>query len=191
MSIVLRKPRGAALESHLKGTAQRWLAAQGLMPFEEFQVSWGIVDVVGIKVDVDQVIERVGARQVDPIGDYRTVVVLRSIPLSSSRRSTSLEQLQHVHGEALGESVTERIVQKLVRKRMIQRTSDGRYVRTLAQKSFHEELICIELKLSRVDEALAQARRHQVIAARSYVGLPAAAAERVAFSPKRQEFEDC
>jgi hypothetical protein len=54
---------------------------------------------------------------------------------------------------------------------------------------YHEQLVVVELKLRRVDEALAQARRHKAITAESYVGMPAVTAERVAASEQRAEFK--
>lgn len=189
MSIIPRRPRSAALEAHLNGTVHRWLAANGAMPFDEVTTSWGIVDVVGIRANVDRVIERLAAGQHETIGDFRSVLVLLEIPRVSARKACSLEELKERFGQLIGVGEVERIVAKLIRKRMVKKLESGRLIRELENAAYHDELICVELKLSRIDDVVAQARRHRVAATSSFVGLPAEVAERVAFSSRRAEFE--
>lgn len=188
MSIILRRPRGSALEAHLGGTVHRWLAANGFVPFDEVSTSWGIVDVVGIRADLDRVLKRLDQRQEEIIGDFRSVLILLEIPKESARKGCTLAELKTRFGELLGNAEIERIVSKLIRKRMVVENVSGRLVRRLENVAYHEELICVELKLNRIDEVIAQARRHRVAATRSYVGLPSDVAERVS-SSRREDFE--
>jgi hypothetical protein len=189
MPIILRKSRRPDLESHLKGAVHRWLASCGYLPFEEVRTSWGIVDIVGIRINLEKVLERVRAGYKDSIGDFRTVLVLLAVPTERSRNSISREKLDAEFGELLGKHALDRIINKLLRKRMIALTPSKRLVRMILDLPYHDELVCIELKLSRIDEVIAQACRHKVAATSSYVGLPQDVAERIS-TTRRLKFQE-
>jgi hypothetical protein len=189
MPIVLRRSHRADLESHLKGSVHRWLASSGLVPFEEVTTSWGIVDVLGIRANVGNVMERLRAGHNQPIGDFRSILILLFIPTEKSRRSVSRTELHVEFGELLGAATVDRIVEKLIRKRMVAHTAGRRLFRVIDTLPYHDELVCVELKLSRIDDVLAQARRHRVAATSSFVGLPQEVAEKVAAS-RKGDFKD-
>jgi hypothetical protein len=54
----------------------------------------------------------------------------------------------------------------------------------------HQNLIAIELKLNRINEALEQARRHTVFATESYVAMPSDVATRVTSRAAFSDFAD-
>lgn len=189
MAIILRRSHGAALESHLKGAARRWLASNGYYPFEEVTTSWGIVDLMGIRVNIDRVLQRVRAGHREVVGDFRSVLVLLSIPTEKSRRSVSIADLNQKYAELMGAPVIGRIIERLTRKRMVGINASGGLFRIIDSLPIHDELVCIELKLNRIDEVLTQARRHRVAATGSFVGLPSPLAEKVAVSSRKGEFQ--
>jgi hypothetical protein len=189
MPLVIKRGNSAALESHLSGVVQRWVSSLGYIPIEEFSSPWGIADVVGIRPNIDRMLQRIRERHEEAIGDLRSILVLLAIPTMGSKRTVSLEELVAQYGELIGREVIERIVLKLSRKKIIGGTTQGRLYRIINWLPYHEEIISVELKLARVEEAIAQASRHKVITPNSYVGLPSDLAERLTFSQRRSDFE--
>jgi hypothetical protein len=53
-----------------------------------------------------------------------------------------------------------------------------------------KRIVAVELKLSRVSEALSQAKAHRQIADEVYIGLPMSLAERVAQGSRRDQFRE-
>ncbi len=179
--------KAADLEAHLAGTVLRWLCEQGLLvQMEEFVTPWGVADVLGIRFNLDRVQARIAAGHLDPVTDTHAMQLLISLPTGGKpkRISDVARKFEPLFGPAL----FERVVRNLTRKRFI--VQDGAsLVRCTDWMPYHEQLVAVELKLRRVDEALAQARRHKAITPESYVGMPAVIAERVAFTDRRAEFE--
>jgi hypothetical protein len=179
--------KAADLEAHLAGTVLRWLCEQGLLvQMEEFVTPWGVADVLGIRFSIDRVQARIAAGHLDPVGDAHAVQLLLSLPTGGKSRRIS--DVARKFEPLFGPALFERAVRNLMRKKFV--VQDGvSLVRRTDWMPYHEQLVAVELKLRRVDEALAQARRHKAITAESYVGMPAVIAERVAFTERRADFE--
>jgi hypothetical protein len=180
--------KAADLEAHLAGTVLRWLCEQGLLvQMEEFVTPWGVADLLGIRFNVDRVQARVAAGHLDPVSDAHAMQLLLSLPTGG--KSKRISDVARKFVPLFGSALFERAVRNLIRKRFVV-PKGALLVRRTEWMPFHEQLVAVELKLRRVDEALAQARRHKAITAESYVGMPAVIAERVAFTERRSEFED-
>lgn len=178
--------KAADLEAHLAGTVLLWLGEQGLVQVTEFVTPWGVADVLAIRPNVSRVNERISAGQLEPVTDVHAMELLLSLPTGDKPKRTSDVARKFV--PLLGPVLFERAVRNLVRKRFL--IQDGTsLVRRTDWMPYHDQLVAVELKLRRIDEALAQARRHKAITAESYVGMPAVIAERVAFTDRRSEFE--
>jgi hypothetical protein len=179
--------KSADLEAHLAGTALRWLCDQGmLVQMKEFVTPWGVADVLGLRFNIDRVNARIMAGHLDPVGDPHAMQLLLSLPAGG--KSKRIADVERKFGPLFGPDLFERAVRNLIRKRFVVQEGTS-LVRRTDWMPYHEQLIAVELKLRRADEALAQARRHKAITAESYVGMPAVIAERVAFSERRSDFE--
>jgi hypothetical protein len=175
------------LEAHLVGTVLCWLSDQGLIVhMEEFVTPWGVADLLGIRFDIDRVKARIAAGHLDPVGDTHAMQLLLSLPPGG--KSKRISELARKFEPLLGPELFARAVRNLIRKRFVVQEG-AMLVRRIDWMPYHEQLVAVELKLRRVDEALAQARRHKAITAESYVGMPAVIAERVAFTERRADFE--
>lgn len=179
--------KAADLESHLAGTVLRWLAEQGLLvQMEEFVTPWGVADVLGIRPNLDRVQQRIAAKHLDAVSDVHAMQFLLSLPIGGKPRRIS--DAARKFEPLFGPDLFERTVKNLIRKRFVVQEGAS-LIRHTEWMPYHEQLVAVELKMRRVDEALAQARRHKAITAESYVGMPAVVAERVAFTEKRADFE--
>lgn len=178
--------KAADLEAHLAGTVLRWLGDAGLVQVEEFVTPWGVADMLGIRPNLDRVQARIAAGHLEPVGDTHAVQLLLSLPAGGKPRRIS--DVARKFEPFLGPALFERAVRNLIRKRFVIKEGAA-LVRRTDWMPYHEQLVAVELKLRRVDEALAQARRHKAITAESYVGMPAIIAERIAFTERRSEFE--
>lgn len=176
----------ADLEAHLAGAVLCWLGGQGMEQMEEFVTPWGVADVLGIRFNIDRVRARIAAGHLDPVGDAHAMHLLLSLPTGG--RPKRLSDVARKFEPLLGAVLFERAVRNLMRKRFVVQEGAS-LVRRTDWMPYHEQLVAVELKLRRVDEALAQARRHKAITAESYVGMPAVIAERVAFTERRADFE--
>lgn len=179
--------KAADLEAHLAGTVLRWLGDQGLIQMEEFVTPWGVADVLGLQFNLNRVQQRILAGHLEAIGDVHAMQLLLSLPANGKPKRIS--DLARKFEPLLGPSLFARAVRNLVRKKFVVKDSSSALIRCVEWIPYHERLVAIELKLRRVDEALAQARRHKAITSETYVGLPAIVAERVAFTEKRAAFE--
>ncbi len=179
--------RAADLESHLAGTVLRWLGEQGLVQLSEFVTPWGVADVLAIRPNLDRVNARIEAGHLDAVIDAHAMQLLLSLPAGAKAKRIS--DLARKFEPLLGQALFERAVRSLMRKRFV--IQDGLSLRRRVDwLPYHERLVAVELKLRRIDEAVAQARRNKAITAESYVALPAIIAERVAFTERRLGFEE-
>lgn len=178
--------KAADLEAHLAGTVLLWLGEQGMMQVTEFVTPWGVADVLGIRPNIDRVKARIAAKHLDPVSDAHAMQLLLSLPADGKPKR--LADIARKFEPLLGPDLFERAVRNLIRKRFIVHEGAS-LIRRTEWMPYHEQLIAIELKLRRVEEALAQARRHKAITVDSYVGMPAVIAEKVAFTERRSEFE--
>ncbi len=176
------------MESQLLSPVRQWLAQQGFVTIHEFQTPWGISDLVGLRPNLRKVEERVSAGHMEVIGDMQAAMVLLAIPTAESHRSVSTAELKAELGYLLSEIKIDKLLERLRRKKLVAVNGANRLVRNTPWLPYHEQLVSVELKLSRVDEALAQAARHRVITSFSYVALPEGTARKVVESSKIDAF---
>jgi hypothetical protein len=188
MSVIVKRSRLPRLETQLLSPVRRWLESEGYITVDEFQTPWGITDLLGLKYNLDMVFDRIANKQLAPIGDLQSVMVFLLMPPASSRHSLTEEELFKELGYLMGEPKLRAIVASLRRKKLITISSSGRFTRAAPWLPYHERMVSVELKLSRVDEAIAQAKRHRVITPFSYVALPESVAEKAAVDSRSTDF---
>ena len=178
------------VEREMVGPADKWLRDQGLMTKKEFHTPWGICDLVGVALAQQRVGQRLRLGQKHPIGPVLRVDILNRIRGVATGRVTTVRSLEREYRELLSPSEIRKEIARLEENRFIQIGRRGSLQRIDGWAPLHKRIIALELKLTRVDDALAQAVSHFGFAQESFVGLPARLAERVANSNRIEIFRN-
>lgn len=181
---------GFRTEREMSDSAQEWLAALGLMVKQEFYTPWGICDFVGVSFDGARVKERLNLGQRRPIGPPIRIHILSHIPDSSTQRSISIARLETRFSRLLTPPELRIELERLEVGKFIRRPGKERVQKLNGWAPLHKRIVALELKISRVEEALNQARAHLCFADESYVGFPIDRAERLASSKRMSRFEE-
>lgn len=176
-------------EREMSTPARQWLSAQGMMVKEEFTVPWGICDLVAVSLDEKRVRERLCLGQKSAIGPLLRVEILNAIPEIETDRSKIVRTIVSSYKGVLRASQVRGEIEKLIAGKFVMEGTRGAIQRVNGWMPLHRRTVALELKLSRVQDALAQAASHQVFAEESYVGLPLILAERTAASPRAAAFQ--
>lgn len=167
------------LESQMMLPAARWLEAEGMVVKNEFITPWGKCDLVGAKFNRQHVEHRLSLRQFKKVSSITRAALLLQIPEVESHKSTSLKRLVDVCSQAIPPDVIETELAKLISDHFVVSNSRGRLQKKNGWLPLQERLVAIELKLSRIEEAMAQALNNLGFADESYVALPTEVARRV------------
>lgn len=190
MGITIRRAKKELrYETELAPSVWKWLNAQGAYPVDEFEAPWGITDFFGIRPNLDKSLQRVASGQIASVGNDQSVLILLSIPAAGSGESVDEKKIIKEFSYLIGERRVSSILLGLKKRRFISISRGGQISKNTSWMPYHERMWSVELKLSRVDEALTQAKRHLKITPFSYVGLPPLIAEKTASSAKAKEFE--
>ena len=169
--------------------ARQWLSDQGMMVKEEFATPWGICDLVAVSLNEKRVRERLRLGQGAAIGSLLRVHILNAIPEVETDKSTIVKTIASNYQGVLTTSQIRTEIERLVAGRFVREGSLGAIQKVNGWVPLHRRAVALELKLSRVQDALAQAASHQAFADESYVGLPLGLAERTAASPRAAAFQ--
>lgn len=169
---------------------ERWLERQGLTVKREFVLPWGVCDLVAVAFRSRNVRKRLKLRQHEAIGPLSRVQLLAQIPDVESGSAISEADLRHQCEEWTPVSSLNLDLQRLFRDRFLTRTNDGRLQKLNGWYPLQKRLVAVELKLSRVTEALDQAASHLSFATESYVALPAVIADGLVRGDRLSPFKD-
>jgi hypothetical protein len=170
--------------------AEDWLKSLGLLTKREFATPWGICDLVGLAFNKRHVKKRLALGQRRPIGPPRRVAVLMRIPDIETGASVRLATLQRQFGPFIPPEAVARDVEILVSRKFVCRTQRGTFQSVNGWLPLHKRLVAVELKLSRVEEALGQAFAHRDMTHESYVALPESRARRIRSSDRANAFRN-
>jgi hypothetical protein len=179
-----------ARESEMTRPVLNWLHGQGLLTKVEFGLPWGICDLVGLSFDQAQVAKRLSFGQRKPIGPMQRVELLRQIPDQESGASITLRRLQKFANDTLFAPSLDRDLATLISDGFVVANKTGALQKRNGWAPLHERIVAVELKLSRISEALAQALSNRVFATESYIALPTKVAERFTRSARYSDFKD-
>lgn len=171
-------------EHEMLEPAVRWLQGQDLMVKKEFPTPWGICDLVGCSLNKNRIRQRLKLRQAKPIRSQLRVHLLSLIPDEEDGSAIDAETLHAHFGDYLNRSHIEVELDRLVRDRFIEESSPGTYCKRNGWMPLHKRLLAVELKLTRVEDALHQAINNLGFADESYIGLPATVATRLVNSKR-------
>lgn len=172
-------------ESEMTGSAEQWMRAQGLSVKAEFNTPWGACDLVGARLNCGNVARRVSLGQTRAIGSISRAALLLRVPDVETRRSTSLNSLARLWGDSVATETLCDEVERLVADRFLLRTRTGRLQKLNGWMPLQERIVAVELKLTRIDEAVQQAHRNLGFADESFVAFPQEVASRVTSNLKR------
>ena len=177
-------------ESDMLEPAKHWLQSLGLMTKTEFTTPWGVCDLVGCSLNRQKVADRLALRQRSVIGPPLRIAVLARIPDRETGRTVTLKKLQRDHAGLVNAETIATEVGRLVSARFVEVTPRGSFQRVNGWLPLHDQLLTVELKLSRVREALSQAFANRDLTSESYAAFPLAVAGRVVNSRQIGQFED-
>jgi hypothetical protein len=175
-------------EQQMVKPVEQWLKFKGLATKREFPTPWGICDLVGCSLNKNRVKQRLALGQTKPIGSQLRVFLLSQIPECTEQRSVSVRTLKVKFGTVIDEGRIVLEIDRLLSDKFIQETSPGRVQKLNGWVPLHKKLIAVELKLTRINDALKQAATHLEFADESFVGLPADTAKRLMNSKKKKDF---
>ena len=164
--------------------AVKWLTNQRLLVKREFRTPWGICDIVGLELAHPRVTDRLLLRQRNAIGPPHRIALLRLVPLPEAGRTITTEELSSQIGRPIQWVRNE--LRALARRRFVRELADGSFQNLSQWVPLHRRIVSVELKLGRIEEAIAQARAHLAFATESFVGLPTATAERLVRNSRKQ-----
>jgi hypothetical protein len=172
-------------ESQMAASVVRWMKASGMTAKSEFVTPWGLCDLVGLRFNPQKVALRVKLKQMRAVTSITRAVLLIQIPDAEKRQFTTLEKLIRSYGPSITEEVVRRETSRLIADGFVQCSSHQRLQKINGWMPLQDRIVAVELKLSRVDEAMRQAVNNLGFADESYVALPADVARRVMSSATR------
>jgi hypothetical protein len=168
---------------------RRWLQRQGFLVKAEFGLPWGICDLVGLSFDESRVAKRMAFRQHRPIGPIQRVELLRLIPDQETGRTITFNRLRAFTEGTFFASDLDHELRTLIADRFVILGKNGSLQKQNGWAPMHDRIVAVELKLSRVSEALAQAVSNRAFATESYVALPMKVATRLSDSARYSKFK--
>ena len=136
------------LESQMAPPAVRWLTDQGMTVKREFEVPWGICDLVGVLFNAKRVKKRLKYGQNSSIGSSVRVSILARIPDIESGSTVSLEELYEQDSGYLPTGAVSSEVQRLVQMKFVKPIGGGRCQKLNGWNPLQRRIVAIELKLS-------------------------------------------
>ena len=176
-------------ESEMAPPVEAWLRSVGLDVRREFPAPWGVCDLVAASLAPRRAAARLALGQRKTLGAPFRVGLLLRIPDRRTRKSITSDELRREYGKLADHARITAALERLVAEKFVVRTAHGAYQRVNSWMPLHRRLVAVELKLSKVAEALQQAVRNQEFASESYIGLPAPLARRIARGAKRAAFD--
>lgn len=175
-------------EHQMVRPAEQWLASQGLMTKREFSTPWGICDLVGCLLNEENVRKRLALGQTKPIGPQMRLMILSRIPDQEEDKSVTLYRLYRKFADFFDETRIALEVERLVKNKLVQVTPDGAFQKLNGWVPLHKKVVALELKLTRINDALHQAMNHLEFADNSYVGVPMEIGQHLINNRKKSEF---
>jgi hypothetical protein len=177
-------------ESDMRAPLNCWLWRQDLLAKFEFDLPWGVCDVVGLSFDRRGVRRRLSLCQRRPIGPPQRIQLLNQIPDEYSGLTVSFDRLKKWADESFSLCNFDDHLQHLIADHFVIVKSSGDLQRRRPQARLHRRIVAIELKLSRITEALSQAVSNTTFATESYIAMPGPIAERLARTSECERFRE-
>lgn len=175
-------------EAEMAEPVKRWMKESlGLLVKSEFISPWGICDFVGLRFRKQSVARRLKLGQKGAVTSTSRAALLLQIPDIETNRSVTFSDLIAACSPAISGELIMVESQALVAGKFVIQEGD-RFQKVNGWMPLARRLIAVELKLKRVEEAMAQAQNNLGFTNESYVGLPMDLATRIAGSGKKNDF---
>lgn len=168
-----------ARESEMTASVARWMRASGMTARSEFATPWGLCDLVGLRFNRYRVARRLELKQIRAVSSITRAVLLLQIPDVETQRFITLDKLVRNYASSITEEVVRGETSRLIADGFVACSSRCRLQKVNGWMPLQERLVAVELKLSRIDEAMRQAVNNLGFADESYVALPDDVAQRV------------
>jgi hypothetical protein len=180
--------RSFSLEAQMAFPVVARMREDGLRVKQEFAVPWGICDIVAVQFDTSQVQLRLSYGQTKAIGPPLRLNILSKIPDIQTGKSITIRRLQSESFPYLRVETLSTQLDFLARMKFVKSPKRGLFQKINGWSPLHRRIVAIELKLSRISDAIAQARCNRGFATESYVALPFDRAYRIANSRRAETF---
>ncbi len=170
-------------ESDMTPYLTGWMKRAGLHVKSEFVTPWGICDLAGLSFNSERVSQRLSLRQRKSVSSITRAALLLDVPDIEERKSISVSRLVRRYASAVGGELVVAEVEKLIADGFLVRTPRGQLQKLNGWMPLQNRLVAVEMKLNRVEEALAQAKANLGFAEESYVAFPMPMARRIAGDP--------
>lgn len=174
-------------ESEMATATTNWMSAGGLLVKAEFVTPWGICDLAGVSFNRNRLARRVRQRQVKALTSVARTSLLLRIPDVGTRRSICLKDIANDWAPLIPVDAVAHEVERLITDGFVVRTTRGRLQKINGWMPLQRRVVAVELKLSRIEDAMRQARSNLGFAEESYVALPTELARRVSNNRERWE----
>jgi hypothetical protein len=166
----------------------RWLHRRGLDVKAEFLLPWGVCDLVAVKLDAQRTKRRLAYGQTRPIGSLLRLLILSKIPDYETGKSIGISRLNRELGDDLSRDFLLKEIAALTRAKFVRAPRHGFLQKLNGWAPLHARVVAVELKLTRVSEAISQAVSNREFATQSYVAFPMKFALRLAESKRAHVF---
>lgn len=168
-----------AKESDMAVAVTGWMKSSGMAIKSEFVTPWGICDLVGVTFNTANVAHRIRLKQTRSVGSITRAMLLLQIPDIETRKSISIDKLIRQCAPSIPREVVSDETARLIADHFVVSSSQGRLQKVNGWVPLQHRLVAVELKLSRINEAMQQALNNLRFVEESYVGLPSEVAHRV------------
>lgn len=158
-------------ESDMTDIVVRWMQAQDLTVRAEFISPWGVCDLVGLSFNERKVAHRLRLGQRMPITTICRAAVLLRIPDIETGDSISVTELAELWNNVIPLQTIMLEAQRLMNDGFLV-SHYGRLQKKNGWMPLHRRLVAVELKLTRVEEAIQQAENNLGFTNESYLALP-------------------
>ena len=172
-------------ELDMAASVARWMKSSGLVVKSEFVTPWGICDLVGLSFNERNVAHRLALKQTRAVSSITRAALLLQVPDVETKRATTIPRLVQRCAPTIPPEVVHREVARLIADRFVMASFRGRLQKVNGWIPLQDRLVAVELKLSRIDQAMHQALRNLGFTQESYVGLPAHVARRIVLNRLR------
>jgi hypothetical protein len=173
-----------AKEHEMVNTVARWIRADGMIAKSEFVTPWGICDLVGLRFSVKKVAMRLGRHQKHSVSSLTRASVLLQIPDVETGHFVTFSSLIRKFAHKIPEETVRSEASRLIEDGFVVRSSN-RLQKLNGWMPLQERIVAVELKLSRIEEAMRQASNNLGFADESYAAFPLDVALRIAAKPTR------
>jgi hypothetical protein len=166
-------------ESEMASCVASWMQSKGLTVKSEFVTPWGICDLVGLQFDRERVDFRLRLGQTRAIGSITRTSLMLLVPDAGAGKPTTLKHLVQACSLSVPPDVVADELARLIADGFVKTAGRGHLQRVNGWLPLQRRLVAVELKLSRIEEALRQAKSNLGFADESYVAVPSEVANRV------------